>query len=58
MEWQKDLNLRRGEDVSHIRMDAVNKEMMDHYFSLLKDTLDDYKTSQSKSAMLMKVVSH
>lgn len=57
MEWQKDLSLRHGESHSHVRMDAVNK---DHYFSLLKDTLDEhiYETNQSKSTTLMKVVSH
>ena len=42
MERQKDLSLRRGESISHVRMDAVNKETMDHYFLLLKDTLDEH----------------
>ena len=42
MERQKDLSLRRGESISHVRMDAVNKETMDHYFSLLKDTLEEH----------------
>ena len=42
MEQQKDLSLRRGESISHVRMDAVNKEMMDHHFLLLKDTLDEH----------------
>lgn len=32
MEWQKDLSLRHGESISHVRMDAVIKEMIDHYF--------------------------
>ena len=32
MEQQKDLSLRHGESISHVRMDAVNKETMDHYF--------------------------
>ena len=38
----KYLSLRRGESVSHVRMDAMNKETIDHYFTLLKNTLDDY----------------
>ena len=42
MEHQKDLSLRRGESVSHVRMDAMKKETIDHYFTLLKDTIDDY----------------
>ena len=42
MEHQKDLSLRRGESISDVRMDAVNKETMDHYFLLLKDTLDEH----------------
>ena len=42
MERQKDLSLRHGESISHVRMDAVNKETMDHYFSLLKDTLEEH----------------
>ena len=42
MERQKDLSLRRGESISHVRMDAVNKETIDHYFSLLKDTLEEH----------------
>ena len=42
MEQQKDLSFRRGGSISHVRMDAVNKETMDHYFSLLKDTLDEH----------------
>ena len=34
-----DLSLRQGDSTAHVRMDAVNKETMDQYFSLLYDTL-------------------
>ena len=34
-ERQGDLSLRQGDSTAHVRMDA----MIDHYFSLLKDTL-------------------
>jgi len=43
--WQKfvqrqgDLSLRRGENISNIRMDAVNVDTMRHYFDLLETTL-------------------
>ena len=42
MEQPKDLSLRHGESISPVRMDAVKEETMDHYFSLLKDTLDEH----------------
>ena len=37
---QKDLSLRRGDNTSHTRMDAINPETIEHYFKLLKDTLE------------------
>ena len=42
MKRQKDLSLIRGDSISHVRMDTMNKETMDHYFMLLKDTLDEH----------------
>ena len=36
---QSDLSLRQGDSTAHVRMDAMNQETMDHYFSLLHDTL-------------------
>ena len=39
LECQSDLSLRQGDSTAHVRMDAVNKETMDQYFSLLYDTL-------------------
>ena len=32
-ERQSDLSLRQGDSTAHVRMDAVNKETMDQYFS-------------------------
>ena len=39
LEQQKDLSLRQGDTTAHVRMDAMNKETINHYFSLLYDTL-------------------
>ena len=44
---QQDLSLRRGDSAAHVRMDAVNKETMEHYFSLLEDTLADHNLLNS-----------
>ena len=33
LECQSDLSLRQGDSTAHVRMDAVNKETMDQYFS-------------------------
>ena len=38
MERQSDLSLRQGDSTAHVRMDAINKDTMDHYFALLSDT--------------------
>jgi hypothetical protein len=38
LEEQKDLSLRQGDTTAHVRMDAMNRETIDHYFSLLHDT--------------------
>ena len=40
MQRQGDLSLRRGDSTAHSRMDAINKETITQYFSLLKDVLD------------------
>ena len=39
LERQADLSLRRGDNTAHVRMDAINTETLDQYFSLLEDTL-------------------
>ena len=39
LQRQSDLSLRQGDSTAHVRMDAVNKDTIDHYFSLLRDTL-------------------
>ena len=36
---QEDLALRKGDDTAHNRMDAVNSDIIEHYFKLLKETL-------------------
>ena len=39
LERQRDLSLRQGDPTAHVRMEAMNRETIDHYFSLLHDTL-------------------
>ena len=39
MERQSDLSLRQGDTTAHVRMGAMNQETMDHYFTLLHETL-------------------
>ena len=39
LQCQSDLSLRQGDSTAHVRMDAVNEDTIDHYFSLLHDTL-------------------
>ena len=38
-ERQGDISLRQGDSTAHVRMDAIIRETIDHYFSLLHDTL-------------------
>ena len=40
LQRQGDLSLRRGDSTAHSPMDAINKETITQYFSLLKDVLD------------------
>ena len=40
---QKDLSLRRGDNTSNTRMDAINSETISQYFKLLKETLEQNK---------------
>ena len=47
LQRQGDLSLRRGDSTVHVRMDAINKETIDHYFSLLKEVLDTYKLADN-----------
>ena len=42
MNRHQQLSLRKGDTITNVRMDSVNKETMDNYFSLLKDTLEEY----------------
>ena len=39
---QKELSLRRGDNTSHLRMDAVNGDTMKQYFDLLEDVLTEH----------------
>ena len=39
LEQQSNLSLRQEDSPAHIRMDAMDQETIDHYFSLLHDTL-------------------
>ena len=41
-ERQGDLSLRQGDSTAHVRFDALNQETIDHYFSLLHDTLSTH----------------
>ena len=41
-ERQGDLSLRQGDSTAHVRMDAMNQETIDHYFTLLHDTLSEH----------------
>ena len=34
------LSLRQGDSMAHVRMEAMNQETMDQYFSLLHDKKD------------------
>ena len=38
-ERQGDLSVRQGDSTGHVRMDAMNRETIDHYFALLHNTL-------------------
>ena len=42
LERQADLSLRQGDSTAHVRMDAINSETIDQYFSLLHDTLSTH----------------
>ena len=42
LERQPNLTLRRGDSTAHVRMDAVNQEIMDQYFSLLGEVLMEH----------------
>ena len=42
MNRHQQLSLRKGDPTANVRMDSVNKETMDNYFSLLKDMLEEY----------------
>ena len=42
LEQQKDISLRQGDTTAHVRMDAMNKETVEHYFSLLLDVLSSH----------------
>ena len=47
LERQKDLSLRRGDNTSQDRMDAINSETLEHYFTLLNKTLEENNLKNS-----------
>ena len=49
LERQSDSSLRQGDNTAHVHMDAVNKETMDQYFSLLYDTLSTHDLLEKPS---------
>ena len=42
LERQKDISLRQGDTTAHVRMDAMNRDTVEHYFSLLHDVLSSH----------------
>ncbi len=42
LERQPKLTLRCGDSTAHVRMDAINKETLDQYFTLLKDVMEEH----------------
>ena len=44
---QPQLSLRKGDPTTNVRMDCLNKETMDKYFDLLKDTLVENNLMES-----------
>ena len=36
------MSLRQGDSTAHVRMDAMNRETMQDYFTFLKDTLETH----------------
>ena len=47
LEKQKDLSLRRGDNTSQDRMDAIDSETLENYFTLLKKTLEENNLKNS-----------
>ncbi len=39
LERQPQLSLRRGDSTAHVRMDSVNKDVIERYYNLLEETL-------------------
>ena len=54
LERQGDLSLRRSDSTAHVRMNAINRETLQQYFSLLKDVLDEHDL-HSKPAQIYNV---
>ena len=53
MTRQPQLSLRKGDPTANVRMDCLNKETMDKYFDLLKDTLVENNLMESPNRILM-----
>ena len=45
------LSLRMGDSTANVRMDAINKETINHYFSLLKEVLNTHNLTDHPAQM-------
>ena len=43
--------MRKGDSTSFLRMDAMNKDTIDHYFNLLEDTLKEHNLLDAPSQL-------
>ena len=48
------MSLSQGDSTAHVRMDAMNRETMQDYFTLLKDTLEREEAKNRREAELKK----
>ena len=47
LERQPNLSHRRGDPTAHVRMNAVNKQVIDNYYELLEDILTEHNLLDS-----------
>ena len=57
-ERQGDLSLRQGDSTGHVRMDAMNRETIDHYFALLHNTLTTHNLLDKPSQIYNVDIKH
>ena len=51
LKCQPYLSLRWGDSTAHVRMDAINKDTLKHYFSLLNDIMTEFDLDSKPSQM-------